>query len=198
MMSISEVAQRFLALEPGRHAGGVQVFAVDGRSGSGKSTIGGWLAEAVEGTLVHFDDFLPGWDAMEPGPELAVEWVLDPLAAGRDGRYRLMDWPTLQYQGEKLVPWTNRLVIEGVGASSALLRPYLAASIWVEAPLDVCSFRVEKRWDWDTYAPYRAQCITHESEYIERERPVDHARIVVDGTVEVPQMLAITEDRIAR
>ncbi|MGW0163019.1 hypothetical protein ACWDUN_27230 [Mycobacterium sp. NPDC003323] len=174
------------------------MVAVDGRSGSGKSTIGERLAREAGADLVHFDDLLPGWEAMEPGPELIVECVLEPLAHGLNGRYPVMNWETLEYQGARDVSWTNRLVIEGVGAGARHVRPYLAASVWVDVPLPICQRRVEQRWDWPTYAPHRQQCITHESDYIAREQPSSRADVVLDGTFEHAEMLAITCDRIRR
>lgn len=198
MISSADLAARLFTRQPGEQAGGVRVLAVDGRSGSGKSTIGERLAIAADAPLIHFDDLLPGWDAMEPGPELIVECVLGKLARGLDGRYPVMNWETLEYEAVRDVPWTDRLVIEGVGASSRHVRPYLASTVWVEVPLATCQYRVERRWDWPTYAPYRQQCIRHESDYIAREEPGSHADIVLDGTFEDAEMLAITHDRMSR
>lgn len=181
MITFDEIEARVLGAPTRAAAGGVRVIGVDGRSGSGKSTTGRRIAEALGATLVQFDDFLPGWDAMEPGPELIIEWVLDPLSRGEDGRYRLMNWDTLRYEGERDVAWDPLLVIEGVGATCRDLRPYLTLGLWMNTPLDVCEARVRAREDWPSYAPFRAQCVDHENDYIDRENPASSADIIVEG-----------------
>lgn len=181
MITFDELRSQILAAPTGPQAGGVRVVGVDGRSGSGKSTMGRRLAALLDAPLVQFDDLLPGWDAMEPGPELVAAWVLKPLSQGDAGRYQVMNWEALRYEGTREVPWAPHVVIEGVGATCRDLAPYLAVGLWIDTPLDVCETRVRAREDWPSYAPFRAQCVDHENDYIAREDPAAAAHIVVDG-----------------
>lgn len=180
-MTFAELQDYISNAPPGDAAGAVRVVGVDGRSGSGKSTMGRRIAHELGAALVQFDDLLPGWDAMEPGPELVIDWVLDPLSRGEDGRYQLMNWDTLRYEGTREVPWNPLVVIEGVGATCQALQPYLTLGLWMNTSLEVCQARVEMREDWASYKPFRAQCVVHENDYIGREDPATRADLVVDG-----------------
>ena len=52
-------------------ASGVLMVALDGRSGAGKSTLAAAIADAVEGAVVHVDDFyrdMPDTDRLKLSP----------------------------------------------------------------------------------------------------------------------------------
>jgi hypothetical protein len=81
--------------EPPR-LGAVRVIAIDGPSGSGKSVladrlVGGLRAEGFGTGLVRTDHFATWDDPVSWWPRL-VGGVLDPLAQGRVGRYRRVEW----------------------------------------------------------------------------------------------------------
>ena len=85
------------------------VVAVDGRSGTGKSTLSAWIAARVGATLVDQDDFYAGgnihdWRRLSP-PEKAdrvIEWrrvrdeVLQPLRGGLPARWHPFDWEAME------------------------------------------------------------------------------------------------------
>lgn len=83
------------------------LVAVDGRSGTGKSTLAGALAARHRGRCVAADDSWSGggrdhWQALAPNEraDRAIDWkrlrvqVLEPLLAGRPARWRAFNWET--------------------------------------------------------------------------------------------------------
>jgi hypothetical protein len=113
------LAARLRDLEPS--CGAVRVVAVDGPSAAGKSTFSAVLSAALDGApVVHSDDFPVPWDGdpLAWWPPLTA-LVLEPLRAGRTGRFRRYDWRHGAYAEETEIPVAPVVVIEGVGAARA-------------------------------------------------------------------------------
>jgi hypothetical protein len=114
--------------------------AVDGPSGAGKTTEAARLVAALraEGSTVACvptDHFATWTDPVSWWPRL-VDGVLAPLRDGRPGRYRRMDWsagePT---PGDWVdVPLVDVLVVEGMSAGRASVRPWLTCLVWLRTP----------------------------------------------------------------
>ncbi|HEV2783011.1 MAG TPA: uridine kinase [Actinophytocola sp.] len=126
-----------LATGPAR-LGAVRLIAIDGPSGSGKSVladrvVAGLRAGGRETGLVRTDDFATWDDPVSWWPRL-VDGVLTPLAEGRPGGYRRMEWvdgvPRLGAWVEVGVP--DVLVLEGVSAGRRSVRARLSRLIWCE------------------------------------------------------------------
>jgi energy-coupling factor transporter ATP-binding protein EcfA2 len=122
--------------------GSVRLLAVDGPSGSGKSTLArrvlavlGARAEPVRAELVRTDDFAT-WDQPVSWWPRLVAGVLDPLAAGRPGRYRRTTWVGgTPRPGEwRDLPVPEVLVLEGVSAARRSVADRLSLAVWVELP----------------------------------------------------------------
>lgn len=120
--------------------GTVRLLAVDGPSGAGKSTVAGAAAaelrsRGVEIALVPTDAFATWDDPVSWWPRLAGG-VLDPLAAGRVGRYRALSWANGVPQPGELVTVgvTEVLIVEGVSAGRASVQPLLSHLCWVAGP----------------------------------------------------------------
>jgi hypothetical protein len=118
--------------------GQVRLLAVDGPSGSGKSTLARSAvadlgAQGVRAALVSTDDFATWQDPVSWWPRL-VEGVLTPLAAGRSGGYRRMEWqdglPRLG--GIVRVELPEVLVLEGVSAGRRSVRRLVSVLHWVD------------------------------------------------------------------
>ncbi|MCR6481312.1 uridine kinase [Amycolatopsis sp. OK19-0408] len=117
--------------------GAVRLLAVDGPSGAGKSThaariVAGLRARGCRTELVSTDAFATWDDPVAWWPKL-VEGVLEPLAAGRDGAYRRMDWSTGAPRPGVVVrvPVPDVLVLEGVSSGRTSARPLLSHLCWV-------------------------------------------------------------------
>ncbi|OLF07688.1 hypothetical protein BLA60_25445 [Actinophytocola xinjiangensis] len=115
--------------------GGVALVAVDGPSGSGKSTWAAGLAARLGARLISTDDFATWDDPVSWWPRL-VEGVLEPLAAGRPGRYVRTEWTAGRpHPGATVtVEVPTVLVLEGVSAGRRSVRPLLSALVWCVDP----------------------------------------------------------------
>ncbi len=118
-----------------RGSSGPFVVAIDGRSGTGKSTLAAALAERLDAALIAGDDFYAGGTALrddDPAARAAacIDWtrqrdVLAALRAGRTARWRAFDWDVFDGRlvdaPTTLAPRTV-VILEGVYAA----RPELA------------------------------------------------------------------------
>jgi uridine kinase len=166
---------RAATLGPGR------LVCVDGPAGSGKTTLAGALAASRPlVTVVHMDDLYPGWDGLpHVGDQLAS--LLEPLAAGRPGRYRRWDWHASAWAEEVVVAPGPLLVLEGVGAGSSVAAALATVLVWVEAPYDLRLRRGLER-DGDAFAPHWEAWAASEAEHFARHRTRERADVVVDGS----------------
>ncbi|QUX25896.1 AAA family ATPase [Nocardiopsis sp. MT53] len=182
---------RLAAAVPGDR-GRVRVVTVEGRSGSGKSTVAERLraALAARGTAVAvlpMDDLYPGWHGLAQAPELLVEWVLEPLARGSAARWRRYDWARGRFSREEYslpgpVAAGGVLVVEGCGSGARVVRPHVDLSVWVDAPDAVRAQRLDARGDAGLYAPFRRVWADQEAVFYAAERPREHAGAVVGNT----------------
>ncbi|MQA11467.1 MAG: uridine kinase [Pseudonocardiaceae bacterium] len=117
--------------------GAVRVLAVDGRSGSGKSTAAGelvrMLAAGARVALVSTDDFATWDDPVGWWPRLEAG-VLGPLTRGEPGGYRRTEWPNgVPTLGSHIdVPVPDVLVLEGVSAGRRAMHSRLSHLLWVQ------------------------------------------------------------------
>ena len=127
-MTAPLLASRLRALAAGQNR--PFVAAVDGRSGTGKSTLAAALADELSAALVDGDDFFAGGVGLrdDPAPALArdcIDWrrqadVLRKLIAGRPASYHPFDWNAfdgrLSVQMVTIAP-RPFIVVEGVYAA---------------------------------------------------------------------------------
>lgn len=156
---------------------------MDGPSGSGKSTLARRLAAGLKCPLIHMDDLYPGWDGLEDAVPRLLEWVVEPLAAGRPARYRRFDWPSGQYAEWHDVPATDALIIEGVASGSTAAAAYLSMLVWVEAGQDE-RFRRGIERDGEAYRPHWQRWAVQEERHFEAEGTRERADVVVDGELD--------------
>ncbi|HZE37735.1 MAG TPA: hypothetical protein VE172_02895 [Stackebrandtia sp.] len=170
--------------------GDTRLVAVDGRSGSGKSTFAGRLAEAAQEkftdvALIHTDDLLPGWVHPTGFADNLDNWVLRPLKDREPASYPTYDWVADRFRDT----WSDigrpaLLIVEGVTTAAARFRPWLSYAAWVRTDAAECLRRgIERdgeamRGEWDIW----------------REREVDilaaddiesHADLIVDGAPDI-------------
>jgi gluconate kinase len=153
------------------------VVLIDGRSGSGKSTIAPPLAAALGAQLVRLDDIYPGWDGLELASEHIGEFLLgDPWP-----RWRRWDWVADAPAEWHRVDAARPLVVEGCGTLSRGNRALATFGIWVELDAVSRKRRALER-DGDAYAPHWDRWAAQEARFAEREHPRDLADAVLDGT----------------
>ncbi|WP_150240804.1 uridine kinase family protein [Nocardiopsis quinghaiensis] len=176
---------------PSPRAGRIRVVAVEGRSGAGKSTVAeefctSLAARGEAARVLTMEDLYPGWEGLAEAPGLLREWVLEPLARGERAAWRRYDWERGAFARE----WTalpdgvaagGILVVEGSGSGAAAVRDLLDLLVWVAAPDDERSLRLDGRWDAAVYAPYRSVWAEQEEAFHRRDRPREHADVVIDN-----------------
>jgi uridine kinase len=153
-----------------------KVVAIDGRGGAGKSTLARLLAESWPAAVViEMDDF-------HDDRERLLKGVLEPLKADRPGRYQRYDWAEGRLAEWHDVSAAAIVLLEGVYASSELLRDCYDYAIWVECPYEV---RLQRGVDRDG-GGMRTTWVEHwmpaEDRYVDQERPDVRADLVLDGT----------------
>lgn len=166
-------------------AGSTRAVGIDGPAGSGKSVFAARLATMLDAPTICLDDLTPSWTGPDREAALVVEQVLAPLGAGRAGRYQFFDWVQDRYTEIREVPLSPFLIIEGVGAGSRVVRPYLSYLIWVEAP---SALRLERGLERDgrERLPEWERWRAREDELFEREGTRVAADLRVDGAPSVP------------
>ncbi|RNL64408.1 4-amino-4-deoxy-L-arabinose transferase [Nocardioides marmoriginsengisoli] len=156
-----------------------QILCIDGRAGTGKSTLAAELSAASGGiTVVHTDDLLPGWGGLPRLPDLLAALV-EPLAAGRPGSYPRYDWIAGRVAETVVVdPLPGLVIVEGVGAGCRSLRPWRTVLAWLETPTELRRTRALTR-DGDTFAPYWDAWAEAELEYLRTDADRDAADLVL-------------------
>jgi hypothetical protein len=131
-MTLAEMAAGIGGLEPS--CGRTRLIAVDGHAGAGKTTLARQLAAHLGGAqTVHTDDLATheepfGWTAR------LAEQVVGPLGAGRPAVHEVYDWHERRFGQERSVAAAPCVLLEGVGAGRAAVRPHLALLLWLEVP----------------------------------------------------------------
>ncbi|WP_370523968.1 AAA family ATPase [Cellulomonas sp. APG4] len=182
MTSVQELADAVR----GRQArlGGIRLVCVDGPAGSGKTTLAGRLAGALDGPVIHLDDVYEGWSGLDGVEDRLLAQVIEPLAAARPARYRRYDWVASDWAELVDVPRSDVLVIEGCGSASRRVRAFASLVLWVEAPRDVRLERGLAR-DGEQMRDEWQRWMRGEAEHFAREGTRAAADLRVDGTAPV-------------
>ena len=126
------------------------VVAIDGRSGTGKSTLAAQLATILDATVVGGDDFYAGGvtvrdDTPADRARDCIDWrrqrpVLEALRAGREARYHAFDWNA--FDGRLETEMTRHaprpcIVLEGVYSARPELADLVDLRVLVRVPDNV-------------------------------------------------------------
>lgn len=158
-----------------------RLICVDGPAGSGKTTLAAQLADALEAPVIHMDDLYEGWVAgPDGGAENLRRWVLDPLAAGEQVRYRRYDWVESEWAEWHDVPPSAHLVVEGCGAGARQVDALGAFRIWVQAD-ETERLRRGLARDGEDAREHWLRWMADEAEHYARERTRERADLHLDG-----------------
>jgi uridine kinase len=167
-----------LARRTGRRAGKTRVVAVDGRSGSGKTSLAAALRAELGAPVVTLEELYGGWDGLERGVDLLVSEVLAPLSAGRAARVPRYDWAAAEWGAPWVLEPPEVLIVEGVGAGARRAAAHESVLAWLEAPAYVRKKRALDR-DGETFAPHWEMWAAQEESMLARERTMERADIVI-------------------
>jgi uridine kinase len=127
------------------------------------------------------DDLFEGWSGLAPDLwERLREGVLEPLSAGRPGRYRRYDWHAERFAEEHPVPPSDVVIVEGVGAGARQVDDRAVLRIWVEAPRDLRLARGIER-DGELMRENWLRWAEREDAHFRSDRTRDRADVVLDG-----------------
>ena len=150
----------------------LDAVVIDGRSGSGKTSLADRLASRLRGVgrkpqLLRLEDLYPGWDGLRTGSR-AVPEVLS------SGSYRRYDWNREAFAERVAIEDGTPLIIEGCGAVTAsnlvAVRDWVTENgtqapvrgdvqansiwtVWLDLPVAERRIRALSR-DGETYAPH--------------------------------------------
>lgn len=150
------------------------MIAIDGRCGSGKSTFGKLLAEALHGDLFHMDDFFlrPEQRTEEryatPGENVDHERVEEVLSAWWKQvpfTYRKFDCSTMSLAAETMVVPKNIAVVEGTYSMHKDLRKYYNLSVFLNIDKNLQQKRILKRSNQAILDVFNAKWIPLEELY---------------------------------
>jgi uridine kinase len=179
-------------------AGDLIVLAVEGRSGSGKTTLAAGLAGLVPAAgTVAMDELYPGWDGLAASVSLLVEHVLRPLAEGRDAAVPRWDWAEDRPGVPRPLarPAGGLLLVEGIGCGARACAPFLAGSVWLDAPTGLRRRRVLARDGDGDAAAYWDRWAAQEADFLRAERPDERADLALDGSAATAGGLFVLVDR---
>ena len=139
-----------------------RVIAVDGRCGSGKTTVARLLSEILHAPVVHMDDFFLPPDLRtqerldEPGGNVHYERfaaeVLPGLSSGETFSYRVFSCSRMDYDGEREIPAAPLRIVEGSYSQHPRFGNYADLTVFVTAEEKTRLARIAAR-DGEKYLP---------------------------------------------
>ena len=177
--AVDSVAALVPSAQP--RCGATVVVAVDGRSGTGKTTYADALGSRLGAPVLHLDDIYPGWDGLAAAVDTVATDVLEPLATGQPAAYRRWDWAQNRPAALQRVAPTPVLVVEGVGAGALPAGAYAAVLVWLHADDAVRKARALGR-DGEVFARAWDRWAVQEEALLARDRTSGRADVVLDTT----------------
>jgi uridine kinase len=160
--------------------GSLTLVGIGGHGAAGKSTLAALVPDAQ---IVSTDEF---WDGTGFDIERLRTEVVMPLTTGRTARFAAWDWARKRPRGTRVVEPHGVVVIEGVCALHRRLRDAYAVRVWVDTPAEVRLERGVARDGETARATWTDVWMPGEDRYVARDRPVECAHVVVDGTAPLP------------
>jgi uridine kinase len=180
------------------------LIAIDGASGSGKSTFALWLADKFDAAVIQSDDFFAAgisnaeWDARTPEERAidAIDWqrvrveALEPLLEGKSAKWHAFDFaggvhPDGTYAMRS--DFIERepapvIVLEGAYSTGGALTDLIDLTVLVDAPSEVRHDRVQAREERGFLAAWHARWDAAERVYFTQKRPRSSFDLVVIGS----------------
>ncbi len=156
--SAGRAADILVALLPSAGGPGPLLLGIDGRSGTGKTTLADALGRTLAGQrlsarCVHMDELYAGWQGLAAALPCVRSQVLEPLRSGAAAFYRRWDWARDAWEPNfATIGQHDVVVVEGVGAVHADPAAY-DLTIWLSAPTPVRRRRALAR-DAEMFAPH--------------------------------------------
>ena len=183
------------------------VVAIDGRSGTGKSTLAAYFAAQFPAVVVPCDDFFAanipaqGWAERSPAARAAdcIDWrrlrleAIEPLRAGLPGRWHAFDFArgpatdgTYARSETMTVCAPHRvLLLDGTYAARPELADVVDVAVLVEAAPEVRADRLRAREAAEFLAEWHARWDAAETHYFTTIRPREKFQFVLTSAASV-------------
>jgi len=158
--------------------GQARIVTIDGRAGTGKTTLAEAVAELTDATVIHLDDLYDGWAGLAAGIAQAAT-IVDAATTQSSVAYRPYNWMLGRYEEAVVIELGDVLIVEGVGAGAEQLRPRVGLAVWLESPADLRRQRALQRGGED-FASHWDDWATLEERYINENRPDHYADLRYD------------------
>lgn len=165
------------------------IVAIDGRCGSGKSTLGEYLKESAGVQLIHMDDYYLRPEQrtekryQTPGEnvdhERFKEEVLEPLDKGASGLYRPYRFHEKRFLESCEVKPEGIIVIEGSYSHHPELSGYYDVKVFLDESKETQEARIRKRGGDAVWEMFRDRWIPLEELYFDACRVREQAGIVL-------------------
>ncbi len=178
------------------------VVAIDGRSGTGKSTLAEYIAREVGATVIDQDDIYSGgsledWRKLTPSEKVdrVIDWrcvraeVLEPLRAGKVATWHPFDWETMA--GRSAISISAEpspiVMLDGAYSSRRELADLIDLSILVVLPEAERQRRLQLREGEEFFSEWQAVWDEAEAHYFGVLRPPHLFDIVIERSAEASQ-----------
>lgn len=165
------------------------VIALDGRCASGKTTVAQVLAQKLQGSVIHMDDFfLPAELRTEerlsvPGGNVHYERfreeVLGRLSGRGDFTYRSFDCSKMELGEERLVKGADLYIVEGAYSTHPALGNYMQLKIFSDVEREVQFQRIRERGGEGALKAFKERWIPMEEAYFAAYRIRETSDIVI-------------------
>lgn len=166
------------------------IVLIDGRAGSGKSTIAKQLQDLLFKELeqspkvIHMDDLYPGWEGLRAGSQYLNLNILSKLAAGKTASWQVWDWAkgerggSDQGNGWREYSGPGVVIVEGCGSLSRAGAEMAHLKLWLEADRATRRKRWEER-DGHIFDEYWPIWEIQEDEFYSQEHSSELADLVI-------------------
>ena len=160
------------------------IVLIDGRAGSGKSTLGALLQNQLfkDGEslprLIHMDDLYEGWDGLQAGTDYLLRAILTPVVSRKRASWQEFDWAKNERDRWREFDGGTPLIIEGCGSLSRATAELAHLKVWVDSPEETRRARWIEREGGDVFWPRWA---AQELDFYARERSSELADFAVEN-----------------
>ncbi len=170
------------------------LIAIDGRSGTGKSTLSKRLGQELGASIVNGDDFYSGgqlaeWAYRTPQDKVdyCMDWqrmrkeALEPLLRGHSAKWRTFNWNTGVGLSEQFVirRQTAVVIVDGTFSTRKELSDIVNISVLLRLPEDIRRQRLDQREGKEFMDKWHAVWDECEDYYFKKLRTVDGVDIVI-------------------
>lgn len=126
------------------------LLAIDGPAGAGKTTLASQLEKDLlphsTVKVIHMDDLYSGWsNPFNKQLTQTLFHITRSHLAKVEFSIDKFNWKTMQFDTQELIPTTDVLIIEGVGAAQKVVRDAGATTYWLDIAPEIGFERVLAR-----------------------------------------------------